>query len=100
MKNLKDAVREELQKARNPYDNFVRYVLEDAEYYKNENPNILSQLLAYLTRHEDLAASDIAEYMCYLIGLPYEAEDGKWYRWDTEITEEEAQKIVDEKYSE
>jgi len=38
--------------------------------------------------------------MGYLIGLPYQDDtDGKWYRWDKEITKEEAQKIVNEKYS-
>ena len=100
MKSLKSAVREELQKVKNQYDRFIEFTLDDADYYKNENPQILTQLMAYLTRHDNLTAGDVTEYMCYLIGLPYEAEDGKWYRWDTEITEEEAQKIVDEKYSE
>ena len=99
MKDIKSAVIEELQKVNNQYDRFIEFTVDDAEFYKNENPHILVQLLAYLTRHDNLNAGDVTEYMCYLIGLPYE-EDGKWYRWDTKITEEEAQKIVDEKYSE
>ena len=100
MIDIKSAVKEELQKVNNQYDRFIEFTLDDADFYRNENPHILEQLLAYLTRHDNLTAGDVTEYMCYLIGLPYGDYNGKWYRWDNEITEEEAQRIVDEKYSE
>jgi hypothetical protein len=100
MKDLKAAVQSELEKIEAPYGHFVSSALAEAEAYQTENPNILIQLLAFLTRREKATASDVCEYMGYLIGLPYYDDvTEKWYRWDKEITEEEAKKIVSEKYS-
>ena len=94
------AVETELNKINAPYSHFASSAISEAKAYQAENPKIWTQLLAYLTRHNDLTASDVCEYMGYLIGLPYQDDiDGKWYRWDKEITKEEAQKIVNEKYS-
>ena len=100
MTDIKNAVENELNKIKAPYSHFVSSAVSEAKTYQAENPKIWEQLLAYLTRHENLTASDVCEYMSYLIGLPYQDDtDGKWYRWDNEITEAEARKIVSEKYS-
>lgn len=101
MNNIIEAIKSELHnKVKISYEHFDRCVISEAKAYQKENPNIWLQLLSYLTRHNHLTASDVCEYMGYLIGLPYQSDaDGKWYRWDTEITETEAQRIVNEKYS-
>lgn len=97
--NILEVIESELKNIKNAYPNFIEFTLSDIEDYKEINPHIAEQLLAFLTRHNNLSAGKVCEYMCYLIGLPYE-ENGIWYRWDTVITEEEAERIVREEYSE
>lgn len=82
-----------------PYEGFFSSFVDDCEYYTKENPELIKQLTEYLVT-ENPSLDDVLFYELYLSGLPYGDDNGKWYRWDTEITEEEAQKIVDEKYSE
>lgn len=99
MNNIIADVESKLNNIKAPYTHFVRSILAEAKAFQRENPLIWEQLYEYLVKHNNLSASDVCDYMSYLIGLPYGDDNGKWYRWDQEISEEEARKIVDEKYS-
>lgn len=92
-------LKELLENVSGAYDSFVNCILEDCNYYKSKNHNIRQQLIEFIEKHPDAKASDVLDYETNLIGVPYGDDNGKWYRWGKEITEEEAQRIVDEEYA-
>lgn len=98
MSNI-EKLRSLLEKVSDSYEEFVISILEDCESYKEFNPHLCENLIEYIEKYPDADSSEIIEADCYSIGLPWGDTNGKWYRWDEEITEEEAQRIVDEYYS-
>ena len=98
MKNSTELLREKLKIISDSYPEFVRDILEDCEDYKHLN--ITEQLIECIDSHPEADSSEILEFEMDAIGIPYGDDDGKWYRWGKEITEEEAQRIVDKEYSE
>ena len=72
----------------------------DGEHYKSKNPDVAVQLSRYIDKNPDMNASEILEYEGILIGMPYCDDDGIWRRWDTIITETQAQEIAQNEYCE
>ena len=96
--NDNQLLKQRLEAISDSYYDFVRGILEDCKDYKHLN--IEKQLIDYIDAHPEADTSEILEFEMDAIGIPYGDDDGKWYRWGKEITEEEAQRIVDEEYSE
>ena len=96
--NLIETLREKLNKVSDTYPEFVRGILEDCEYYKDKNPHVAEEVLQYIDENPKADTSDILDYEMYRIGIPWGDEDGKWYRWDKEITEDEARRITQAEY--
>lgn len=100
MKTAIDILREKLEKISNSYFEFVDGIIFDCEHYKSKNPDIAVQLSRYIDEHPDINLSEILEYEGILIGMPYCGDDGIWRRWDTIITEAQAQEIAQNEYYE
>lgn len=96
--NFIEKLREKLNNVSDTYPEFVRGILEDCEYYKDKNPHIAEEVLQYIDENPKADTSDITDFELYCIGIPWGDENGKWYRWDKEITEEEAKRITQEEY--
>lgn len=88
-----------LENVSDTYPDFVNGVIGDCEHHKDKNPRALEQVLEYVEKHPDANSSEIIDAELTIVGLPYGDENGKWYRWDKEITEEEAQRIADKEYN-
>lgn len=98
MMNIIETLKEKLNNVSDTYPEFVRCVLEDCEDYKDKNPHIAEQVLRYIEENPKADSSDILDFESNCTGLPYGDDDGKWYRWGKEITEEEAIRITQTEY--
>ncbi len=96
--NIVETLKEKLNNVIDTYPEFVKGVIHNCEYYKDKNPKIAQQVLEYIQNNPNADTSDIIEYTSDCKGLPYGDDNGKWYRWDKEITEEEARRITQAEY--
>ena len=96
--NAIEILKEKLSNVSDTYPNFVRGIIEDCEYYKDKNPHIAEEVLQYIDENPNADTSDILDFEMNCIGLPWGDENGKWYRWGKEITEDEARQIAQTEY--
>lgn len=80
------------------YPEFVRDILEDCEIHKEKDENLKENVFYYMVEHPNADTSDILDFEMNCIGIPWGDDDGKWYRWGFQITEEEAKRITQEEY--
>lgn len=100
MKSI-EQLRKKLSSVSDSYPEFVECIIEDCDKYADLAPDLCRQLLQYIDSNPKASSSEILDRELDLIGVPYgDDKTGKWFRWGKEISEKEAQKIVDKYYSE
>lgn len=98
MKNNLEKLKEKLRNVNDTYPEFVRGIIEYCEKYSEKNPQITEQVLKYVEENPNADSSAIIDYTDDCRGLPWGDDNGVWHRWDTIITEEEADRIVQTEY--
>lgn len=88
-----------LENVEDSYSAFVESIVTGCEYYSDKNDHICEQLIDFIESNPTADSSMILEKYDEIIGIPYGDDNGKWYRWGIEITEDEAQRITNEEYA-
>lgn len=99
MKQIYEKIKKLLEKTSEQYPGFTDSIIEELEHFHSKNPNAAYELCELL-EHRDLTASEVTLYESQLIGIPFPDENGVYHRWGMIISEEEAQKIIENEYCE
>ena len=88
-----------LENVKDSYNTFVDSIVTGCEYYSDKNDYICEQLIDYIESNPEADSSMILDKYSEIIGIPYCGDNGKWYRWGVEISEDEARRIANEEYA-
>ena len=97
--NSIELLKSKLKAVSDSYPDFVNCIVEDCNRYSDKNPLLCEQVLTFLNDNPNATSSEICDFELDLIGVPYCDDNGKWFRWGIEITEEEAQRVANDEYS-
>lgn len=92
--NVFKKLRDLLEQVSDTYDNFVMGIMDDCI----GNEDHAQALINFIEEHSQANSSDISEFHLDYIGVPWCDDNEVWHRWNKIITEEEAQRIAQEKY--